>query len=445
MLVVPFMSSATHLKGGYIRIDQSAEASLRYRISLHIFSSLGGVLPGSATSVLDFGDGQSITVPAQVPTPIDNNTGLVVYTVEHTYAVFGAYIISYTEPNRNQGLLNLVGSINIPFYIESFVLADGSTSNFASPELLTIPILTAPLRREYNYGITAVDRSGNLVVYRVEVPEIKGASLANRYSLPENFKVNPFNGMVSWDTKYKNGYSAGEYLFNVRIFQFKDNILQGYMTLEFTVILRDEPEELLLTHGLSLDGKNRIFIEKEDQKSFKVLFRSNTPTTLALDPYTDLNPLHFTFNVYDSTVYSDYVKVGLLKIRNEVEMVRDHPYIVTIRGTSASEHNFKKDVTFMIFSKDTDITEIPTIREPDDHEEEKQFRLYPNPARSTIQIDWPSDGFAEIVFYNMAGQLVFHGNVASGTRIRLDFLSQGMYLYKVTDGTLSERGKLLKL
>lgn len=442
MLVISFLSQGTHLKGGYIRIEQISSSSLEYRITLNIFTSPNRMI-GGVQSFIDFGDGTVHNLPEQISSSLDDNTNIVVFSIDHTYTEHGAYVVSFSEPNRNAGVINLDGSIATPFYIESFFIADGSTSEFASPQLLTTPILTAPLHSEFTYGISAVDRQGNTLIYQSRTPATEAGSQVSAYNLPENFKVNPFNGLVSWDTMFGNGYVTGEYLFNVRIFQFKDDILRGYMDLEFTVILQDQPENLLLTHNQPLDNKNRIFIEEGTLKTFRVFFEGNQSSTLELEPHTDLDPLHLTFYSYDSSFNSNPIKAGTIIVRNETEMIRDHPYILTIRGTSVSSHNFKKDVTFMIFSKDTDITEIPEI--PDIEEEENpHFKLYPNPFKNTLYIEWPSQRFFDITFYNIAGQIVFQGQATSGTKIRLNFLSQGIYLYKITDGKLNERGRLIK-
>jgi hypothetical protein len=53
MLTFPVFCQATHLKGGYIRVERLSEASLRYRVTLHIFTSTSGVSVGGAQASLD--------------------------------------------------------------------------------------------------------------------------------------------------------------------------------------------------------------------------------------------------------------------------------------------------------------------------------------------------------------------------------------------------------
>lgn len=73
------------------------------------------------------------------------------------------------------------------------------------------------------------------------------------------------------------------------------------------------------------------------------------------------------------------------------------------------------------------------------------FSIYPNPSQNRITITFEetiSEG--EISFYNNLGQLVLKEKIKNNKELALDNLNSGIYLYKITSGTVSETGKLIK-
>jgi len=440
ILLTSALAFGTHLKGGYIRIHQVTSQSLDYRITLRIYTSSSGVPFGGDNSLIDFGDGTSYRVPQQMPSMLDDDTGMVEYSVIHSYPGYGPYVVSYTEPNRNH-TVNLQGSINTPFYVESFFNADPLHSGYASPVLLADPILVAPMESEFTYGISAVDIRGHQLNYEVRTPATK-AGVTPGYSLPENFRVNAFNGLVSWDTKFRGGYEAGEYVFNIRIFQFKDDILMGYMTLEFPVVLHAHKERLLLTTQQSLDKNNRVYVEVGKNKTMRVFFEATESLVTTLEAYADLDPLQWTFSSYDSVSNATPIKAGLITIKIEPESIRNNPYTLTLRGSAASSSHFKKDITFLIFTKDVEVSDVPVILGVE--EKNAPFLLYPNPVSNTLHLDATLNEIFHITILNLAGKIVYEGPISSKEAIPIGSLPPGVYYYDIHGAIKREHGKLVK-
>ena len=75
-----------------------------------------------------------------------------------------------------------------------------------------------------------------------------------------------------------------------------------------------------------------------------------------------------------------------------------------------------------------------------------KFILYPNPAGATVSISFPVGlENAEVSFYNTLGQIVFNRKISNQQEnLPVDFLSPGMYLYKINSGSYSESGKIIK-
>lgn len=73
------------------------------------------------------------------------------------------------------------------------------------------------------------------------------------------------------------------------------------------------------------------------------------------------------------------------------------------------------------------------------------FSVYPNPTYNQVTVHLPENISAvQIVFYNSLGQLVLEKNVENNAAITLDNLNAGLYIYKITSGSLSKTGKLIK-
>lgn len=76
----------------------------------------------------------------------------------------------------------------------------------------------------------------------------------------------------------------------------------------------------------------------------------------------------------------------------------------------------------------------------------EQFLLFPNPAKDTVIVAFPT-GFenANISFYNALGQLVLERNLTSqDSKVELNEMNSGMYLYKIQSKTFIQSGKISK-
>src|SRR6185436_16836791 len=80
--------------------------------------------------IILYGDGISDTLPringggnGVIVAP---DTKQNIYTGTHIYPGAGTYIISFEDPNRDGGIVNIPGSVNIPFYTESQLIIDGN-------------------------------------------------------------------------------------------------------------------------------------------------------------------------------------------------------------------------------------------------------------------------------------------------------------------------------
>src|SRR5688500_588841 len=120
---------ATHLRAGEITVERESCNSLTFIITVTVFTNTinTNVQFGGEDDWLDFGDGVRRLVPEQtniLRPDLGEGIATASYTFRYTYPGPGNYIISYSEPNRNDGVVNMDASVNTRFYIETQIIVD---------------------------------------------------------------------------------------------------------------------------------------------------------------------------------------------------------------------------------------------------------------------------------------------------------------------------------
>lgn len=258
-------ANATHLRAGEITIRRQSCNSLTFDITITVYTNTGSQIR-FGDGVLDFGDGSTPLI-----TPTIENTlrpdlgpdiGTVSYTVSHTYGGPGAYTISYLEPNRNAGILNMFNSVETRFYIESKISIDPFLGCDNSPRLLVPPIDKACTSAAWYHNPGAYDPDGDSLSYELTIPKRdKGIEVNNyrdpnakefydriglNYSTaneagtgPPTFTINPVTGTIIWDAPG----APGEYNIAFIIKEWRKVsgiwINNGYVIRDMQIIVED--------------------------------------------------------------------------------------------------------------------------------------------------------------------------------------------------------------
>ncbi len=145
LITLPFSVHATHIRAGEILVENINEGSLIYRITVIMYiDTQSDVPPGTGT--LEFGDGHSIpdissrsdSTPFEL---LDHHLARFTYSFIHTYPGDSAdYTVSYTELNRNAGIINMENSVATPFYIETTFVTESPCEKNTTPIFLLAPI-----------------------------------------------------------------------------------------------------------------------------------------------------------------------------------------------------------------------------------------------------------------------------------------------------------------
>ncbi|MBX2968869.1 MAG: T9SS type A sorting domain-containing protein [Cyclobacteriaceae bacterium] len=429
---LPFITNASHLRCGYISVKRLSSTNLTCTITLTVFVNSGsGVAFGNGH--LNFGDGSThVLIPENsiVARPdLGTNIGMATFTINHSYAGPGQYKISYIEASRNAGILNVDNSISTPFITETTINLDPFLGKYDTPDFLIEPYFVAKLGSTLSLSIGGYSNEDLVVSYQLSVPS--GIS-TNNYHLPENFKVNPHNGLITWDTKYLDGYYAGEYLFAVKIHLSKyiDGNLYRLCTMlrDFQIILVDDEPGGMISDNVNLDENNRIYLSEGNSKTIKIFYEPNLSENTSISAYTTLseNADVFSFSTYDSTETD--IKVGILTLAPNSTIARDNPYIISIRGAHNIESNtmFASDIVYMFYTRDL-YPEIITRTE----DTLEGVTVAPNPVTDFLKIQLTQPQSIQLTLLDQSGKIVLKNIITESSIIDMREFLNGLYLVEV--------------
>lgn len=228
VLFIP-QANATHLRAGQIVATRVSCTGLTFRITVTVYTNTGStVLFGGEMDYLDFGDGSDPILVPETPNNPDPSLGPGVasasFTIEHTYSGPGRYVISYVEPNRNGGVLNMANSISTTFYIETQINIDPFFGCNNTPQLLIPPIDRACTGVAFFHNPGAFDPDGDSLSYEFVIPFRNRNETVAQYRDPNdqsfytnfpngneagdgppNFTINPIDGTITWDAPGAQG------------------------------------------------------------------------------------------------------------------------------------------------------------------------------------------------------------------------------------------------
>ncbi|MDN5202961.1 gliding motility-associated C-terminal domain-containing protein, partial [Fulvivirgaceae bacterium BMA10] len=165
--------SATHIRAGEIIVERISTQSLTFRITIIAYTDTDGVEFGGGT--LNFGDGTEVPIDTEKEfsetRDLGNKVAVNIFVIEHTYPAPGLYTLRFLERNRNDNILNMVNSVNTPFYIETKMLIDPFIGLNNSPQLLVPPIDRAASGVAFFHNPGAFDPDGDSLAYRIVIPK----------------------------------------------------------------------------------------------------------------------------------------------------------------------------------------------------------------------------------------------------------------------------------
>ena len=228
-LIISISSFATHERAG--EITYRCLGGLTYEISVTTYTKGTSFNADRCSLIVYFGTGDSAIVcrknseigdPLQDPWSATCNNNLDcsthhmgewslgtpslqslnikknVYTTTYTYPGPGTYVISMTDPNRNDAVIN-VGtgvqfSIQDTLMINPFILPCNS-----SPVLKNPPVDKACSGKLFIHNAGAVDPDGDSLSYKLGVCFENVGTPISGYWIPPGVSINPVTGDLTWN------------------------------------------------------------------------------------------------------------------------------------------------------------------------------------------------------------------------------------------------------
>ena len=166
---------ATHNRAGEITYRQIG--ALTYEITVTTYTKADA--PADRCEIeIDWGD-DSFSILPRINGPAGGNgcphMGVIVnnqikknvYVGQHTFPANGTYILKMLDPNRNEGVLNISNSVNVPFYIQSIIKIGIGLGNNSSPVLLNPPTDFGCVNTPYIHNVAAYDADGDKLKFEV--------------------------------------------------------------------------------------------------------------------------------------------------------------------------------------------------------------------------------------------------------------------------------------
>lgn len=330
---------ATHLRAGEIIATRVSCSSLTFRITITVYiDTESGVHFGGPGEILHFGDSAVIEVPETNTTDrpdLGQNMGIASFTIEHTYAGPGRYLLRYAEPFRNGDVVNLDDPLSTLFYIETVIVIDPLMGCDNTPQLLVPPVDKACVGAAWYHNPGAYDVDGDSLSYELIEPKMgKGVNVVDyrdpntrefydrggiNYETADEaglnrpkFSQDPSTGTIIWDAPGMQGeYNIAFLIREWRKINGK-YVLLGYVERDMQILVEDcdnQRPELQIPADICVEAGTLINedIFGYDPDNDEVIFNTYsevfvinpaatiTPSPPAYQPSSQANPAKINF------------------------------------------------------------------------------------------------------------------------------------------------------
>lgn len=224
---------ATHQRAGEISYTYVSGLTYEFTIVTYTYTPS----PADRPQIEVFwGDGTSSEIDRFQKVNMDNNISKNVYVTQHTFPAAGTFHVTFEDPNRNAGIVNIPSSVEIPFFIETILVINPFIGGNSSPQLLNPPLDNGCTNVPYYHNPGAYDVDGDSLSYSlINCRGYEGEDIPG-YTLPQAshfIEINPITGDLTWDSPLM----AGEYNIAILIEEWRNGILIGSMVRDMQITI----------------------------------------------------------------------------------------------------------------------------------------------------------------------------------------------------------------
>ena len=232
-LIFAFKANATHQRAAQITYKHLSGNT--YKITVTMFTRTSSPADDTRDYMpIKWGDNTQEEIPRIIFQDLGSDITLNVYTGTHTFPGTGTYIISVEDPNRNNGVINIPNSVNVPMYIESLLVINPFLGPNNSVLLTNAPIDVGCVNKIFVHNPAAYDPDGDSLSYKLVICKGQNGQDIPGYTFPmasEYFKLDSVTGDLLW----KNPILQGEYNVAFVVEEWRQGVKIGYVRRDMQI------------------------------------------------------------------------------------------------------------------------------------------------------------------------------------------------------------------
>jgi gliding motility-associated-like protein len=260
---IGYSAWATHNRAGEITYERDLSNPLLYHITITTYTKTSSAADRDSLTI-EWGDNTSSDLPRISKVTVGPDISRNIYKGSHLYPGPSTYILSMTDPNRNGGVVNIPGSVNVPFYIESRLTISPFLGYNNSPVLLYPPIDQGIKDQIFIHNPNAYDPDGDSLSYELIACRREGGLPIPGYSFPSSsnfFTLDAITGTLTWNTPI----AIGEYNVAFLVKEWRNGALIGYVERDMQITIYPGNNQPPVIQSL-----NNICVNAGDVVSFNV-------------------------------------------------------------------------------------------------------------------------------------------------------------------------------
>ncbi|MBK9734276.1 MAG: gliding motility-associated C-terminal domain-containing protein [Saprospiraceae bacterium] len=271
--ITPAVLFATHNRAGEITYRQIGPLTVEMTITTYTKNSSTAADRDSLDVFWGDGTNQFVRRDNSKTRILPNDIKINYYITNHTYPGVATYTISFLDPNRVGGILNVnyPNSIDIPFFLSTtFTLLDQQFQGFNnSAILLQPPVDIGCVNKLFIHNPNAYDKDGDSLAYELTAP-LQGLNTpVPGYKLPDEvgavfnkLTINALTGEVRWNSPKLQG----EYNIAIRIKEFRNGKLINVILRDMQILINaceNEPPTIKSIEEICVIAGTKISIDIE--------------------------------------------------------------------------------------------------------------------------------------------------------------------------------------
>ncbi|MBQ1780268.1 MAG: hypothetical protein II001_02415, partial [Bacteroidales bacterium] len=162
LLTLTSTAFATHQRAGEISYTYISGLTYEFTITTYTYTPS----PADRPEIEVFwGDGTASIIQRQSKVNMGNDISRNIYITRHTFSAVGTFHVTFEDPNRNAGIVNIPSSVEIPFFIETILVINPFIGGNSSPQLLNPPLDNACTHVPFYHNPGAYDPEGDSLSY----------------------------------------------------------------------------------------------------------------------------------------------------------------------------------------------------------------------------------------------------------------------------------------